>query len=51
MNLYVNNVNGDRADFGGVSTHFSPMSHFYTPWKSQKTYGFPKYSGGIEMGH
>ena len=22
-----------------LSTHFSPMSHFYTPWKRQKTFG------------
>ena len=22
-------------------THFSPVSHFYTPWKCQKTKGFP----------
>ena len=21
-------------------THFSPVSHFYTPWKRQKTFGF-----------
>ena len=21
-------------------THFSPLSHFYTPWKRQKTEGF-----------
>ena len=26
-------------------THFSPVSHFYTPWKRQKTLG------GIEMWH
>ena len=26
-----------------------PMSHFYTPWKRQKTYGFRTFSGGIEM--
>ena len=32
-------------------THFSPMSHFYTPWKRQKTIGFLTFSGGIEMGH
>ena len=29
-------------------THFSPMSHLYTPWKSQKTLTF---SGVIEMWH
>ena len=22
-----------------VLTHFSPVSHFYTPWKRQKTFG------------
>ena len=27
------------------------MSHFYTPWKCQKTKGFLKFSGGKEMGH
>ena len=32
-------------------THFSPMSHFYTPWKRQKTYGFLTFSGGMEMWH
>ena len=30
-------------------THFSPMSHFYTPWKRRKTYGFLTFSGSIEM--
>ena len=34
-----------------VLTNFSPMSHFYTPWKRQKTYGFLTFSGGIEMWH
>ena len=32
-------------------THFSPVSHFYTPWKCQKTFGFLTFSGGIEMWH
>ena len=32
-------------------THFSPVSHFYTPWKRQKTKVFLKFSGGIEMWH
>ena len=32
-------------------THFSPMSHFYTTWKRQKTIGFLTFSGGIEMWH
>ena len=26
------------------------MSHFYTPWKRQKTFGFLTFSGGIETG-
>ena len=32
-----------------ILTHFSPLSHFYTPWKRQKTKGFLTFSGGIEM--
>ena len=32
-------------------THFQPMSHFYTPWKDQKTGGFLIFSGGIEVEH
>ena len=28
-------------------THFSPVLHFYTPWKRQKTFGFLTFSGGI----
>ena len=31
--------------------HFSPISHFYNPWKRQKTYGFLTFSEGIEMWH
>ena len=30
-------------------THFSPVPHFYTPWKRQKTVGFLMFSEGIEM--
>ena len=26
-------------------THFSPMFHFYTPWKRQKTFGFVTSNG------
>ena len=32
-------------------THFSLVSHFYTPWKRQKTKGFLTLSGDIEMWH
>ena len=32
-------------------THFSLVSHFYTPWEHQKTKGFLTFSGGIEMWH
>ena len=32
-----------------ILTHFSPVSHFYTPRKRQKTFGFLTFSGGIEM--
>ena len=31
--------------------HFSPVPHFYTPWKLQKTKGFLMFSGGIEIRH
>ena len=27
-------------------THFSQVSHFYTPWKRRKTFGFLTFSGG-----
>ena len=27
------------------------ISHFYTPWKPQRTKGFLTFSGGIKMGH
>ena len=30
-------------------THFSPVSHFYTAGKRQKTKDFLTFSGGIEM--
>ena len=36
---------------GSCLTYFSPVSHFYTPWKRQKTKGFLTLSGGIEMWH
>ena len=32
-------------------THFSPVSHFYTSWKRQKTFGFLTFSGGLEKWH
>ena len=32
-------------------THFSPVSDFYTPWKSQKTFGFLTFPRGIEIWH
>ena len=32
-----------------ILTHISPMSHFYTPWKHEKTIGFLTFSWRIEM--
>ena len=32
-------------------THFSTVSHFYIPWKRQKTKGFLTFAGYIEMWH
>ena len=31
-------------------TYFSPVLQFYTFWKHQKVFGFPTFSGGVEMG-
>ena len=35
----------------GILNYFTPMLHFYTPWKSYKTKGFLTFLGGIEMEH
>ena len=32
-------------------THFTPLPHFYSLWKRQKTFGFLTFSGAIEMWH
>ena len=32
-----------------ILTHFSPVSHSYTPRKRQKIFGFLTFSGGIGM--
>ena len=42
---------GDLRFFHLLLTHFSLVSHFYTPWKRQKTKAFLTFSGGIEMWH
>ena len=39
------------ASHSNSLTHFSPMSHFCTPWKRQKSLGFLTFSGGIAMCH
>ena len=39
----------DLARKLAMLTHFSPVSHFHTPWKPQKPFGFLTFSGGIEM--
>ena len=43
--------NSNFCNFFYELTHFSPVPHFYTPWKHQKTFGFLTFSGGIEMWH
>ena len=45
---YLENTE-NKAELTDRLTHFSPMSHFYTPEKRQKTIGFLTFSGGIEM--
>ena len=41
----------NHTESRGVLTHFSLVSHFYTPWTRQKSKGFLTFSGGIEMWH
>ena len=48
---YRNYKNSENGNFCQGLTHFYPVSHFYTPWKHQKTKGFLTFSGGIEMWH
>ena len=43
----VNIVNQVKA----YLTHFSPMFHFHTSWKRQKSFNFLTFSGGVEMEH
>ena len=38
-----------QLSFRDLLTHFSPVAHFYTPKKRQKTFGFLSFSEGIEM--
>ena len=38
-----------KQDF--LLTRFSPMLHFYTPWKREKTRVFLTFSEGTEMWH
>ena len=43
-------ING-KSNFINPLARFSPVSHLYTPWKRQKTFGFLTFSEGIEMWH
>ena len=36
--LSLSNATSNRLRYS-LLTHFSPVSHFYTPWKCQKTFG------------
>ena len=38
-----------RSIYVNLLTHFKPMFHVYTPWNHQKTRGFLKSSGCIEI--
>ena len=40
-----------RPEIWNGLIHFTSMSHFYIPWKRQKTKCFLTFSGGIEIGH
>ena len=48
LNVFCQNI---HEYLQGFLTHFSPMSHFYTPWKRQKINVFLAFSGGIGMWH
>ena len=42
--LKISFVIVNESPFLDSLNHFSPISHFYTPWKSQKTYDFQTFS-------
>ena len=44
-------VGKTQALSGSNLTHFSPIFHFHTSWKRQKTKGFRAFLGSIEMEH
>ena len=49
---FIKSYQNMKTEFSrNPSTCFSPMFHFYTPRKYQKTKGFPTFSGAIEMKH
>ena len=50
-NQWVNRFWNHIFIFECYLTYFSPISHFYSPWKSQNTYSFLKFWGDIEMWH
>ena len=47
--LYCNTIWECSWELNVGLTHFIPVSHVYTPWKRQKTFGFLTFSEGIEM--
>ena len=46
--LLLLETNEPSSFHSSLSTHFSPLGSFYTPWKHQKTRGFLMFSGGVE---
>ena len=47
-NIGANSSKVRSEDSRMTSTHFMPLVSFYTPWKHQKTIGFPMFPGDIE---
>ena len=45
---WILNLSFTVSEYLNTFTHFSPVLHFYNPWKRQKTFGFLTFSGGIE---
>ena len=52
MFLFLKRTELDNLDeYNIFLTRFSPMFHFYTPWKRHETKGLLAFSGVIEMEH
>ena len=51
LNVLKQRTASIHVDLMSLLTHFSPIFHFYDPWKRQKTFSFLTFSGGVEVGY